>query len=131
MNKILVDTSAWVPYFRNKTSTPSRMVRRLLADENAMVNGVVLAELLVGARDLKNMSTIKMLMIEIPYLHVTEQIWWKTGDYSYHMRKRGFTAGLADTLIAATAIHYDVELFSLDEHFSEIAEFIPLKLFKP
>jgi predicted nucleic acid-binding protein len=75
-------------------------------------------------------AKLKQILPTPPFLNVTESIWWRVGEYRNKMRRGGFTAGLPDTIIAAVAIYYETQLFTLDSHFAHIEKFVPLDLLK-
>ena len=131
MKPVLVDTSVWIKYFRQKDTTEGKLLREFITNEGIYTTGVVIVELITGARDLKEQHILRDLLSPVPFLRVSEPVWWEAGEYRYAMRRKGFAASLPDVVIATVAIYYDVELFSLDRHFLEIAKFIPLRLFLP
>ena len=128
MKAVLVDTSAWVHYFREKHSPESEIIDGFIEDGAVCTTGVVIAELLSGARNKRDASRLKKLLSIMPFLEVTEPIWYRAGEYRSRMRRKGFVAGIPDTIIAAVAAHYEVQLYTLDNHFSRINEFFPVGL---
>lgn len=130
MTGVLVDTSVWVHCLQGAEDATAKIFEELVSGGRVFVNGVIAAELIAGVRSVREREELKAVMAGIHNLEINKKIWWDAEDYRFSMRKRGFTTVLPDMLIAATAIHYDVELFSLDRHFEAIAEMIPLRLFR-
>lgn len=50
---------------------------------------------------------------------------------AWKLRDRGLTVPWLDVIIAALALHDDVRLYTLDTHFSSIAEITGLRLYQP
>ena len=130
MKPVLVDTSAWVRYFREKDSREEEIVAGLIEDGVVCTTGIVAAELISGARNNRDKAKLKQILSVLPFLDVTESLWWRVGEYRNKMRRGGVTAGRPDTIIAAVSVHYDARLFTLDSHFAHIGKFITLDLLK-
>jgi len=129
MSAVIADTSVWIDYFRNKEGAVGDAMEELIKDGDVRGIGIVITELVSGAANERERELIKNLLSTAPYLEVKWPIWWKAGEMLRDTRRKGFTASLPDAVIAATAIHYDAELFTLDRHFDAIGERTPLKLF--
>ncbi len=130
MMPVLIDTSAWVSYFREKDSTEGEIIDGLIEDTAVCTTGIVVAKLVAGAKNNRDKSKLEKILRTLPFLNITEPLWWKAVEYRWKIRLDGFTDGLPDTIISAAAIHFGAQLFTLDSHFDHIAEFIPLDLFK-
>jgi tRNA(fMet)-specific endonuclease VapC len=131
MTPVLVDSSAWIHFFKEKHSTPGMAVRSLIESKRICINGIVIVELLSGARNKKDFAVTRDLLAEITFLETNEAIWVRAGEYRMNMKRKGFAASMPDVVIAATAICHGAELYSLDGDFQKIAEMTPLKLHKP
>jgi len=55
---VIVDTSAWIPFFNQPESAEKRAIDTLIDADRAVMVGVVLAELLQGCRTSKESSAI-------------------------------------------------------------------------
>jgi len=67
----LIDSSVWIEYFRAKGSAVAkRRVREILKNEEALCCGVVVVEILRGARDEKDFSTLKDSLLFLPQLPI-------------------------------------------------------------
>ena len=45
-----IDSSVWIPYFRDGKSTYGELLEGLIEDNRVHINGIIIAELLIGAR---------------------------------------------------------------------------------
>ena len=125
---IIVDTSVWMQAFNVDNSVEHREVDRLLAQRNVAMVGIVLAEILQGARNVPEFERLQEQLTSLPYCAETQTTWTKVGNLSYGLKRRGLTVGIADLLIGSLAIEYGHQVYSLDEHFQRIPS---LKLHLP
>ena len=126
--KVLVDTSVWIAYFKNRDSRFSDMVDDLLTAARICVPKVVIAELIQGAKSEKEISVIKEFFEAFTIIDHTESTWEQAGRLSFSMKRKGITINLVDCYLAITAQENNCKLFSLDEHFSIIKKFTPLEI---
>ncbi len=82
--------------------------------------GVVLAELLQGARSREEFEELLATLGALPYVAEGPRTWMNVGDLSYGLRRRGLTVGIVDALIATLAIEHGHQVYTLDEHFQRI-----------
>jgi predicted nucleic acid-binding protein len=114
--KVLVDTSAWIDFFRKKEPSYS-IVSELLTENRIVSAGIIVAELLQGAKSEKEVAVIKDFIHVFEFLSETPQLWEEAGELSYNMRRKGKTMGLSDCLIAVVTKHYNSSLLTLDTDF--------------
>ncbi len=128
----LVDTSAWVEYFRATGSEAHHQVRRLLdSDRPLHTSDVVVMEVLAGGRDDAHVARLRGLLSRCEFV-ATDGL----GDYEQaaaiyrRCRRAGETVrALTDCLIAAVAIRSGVDLLHADRDFDAIARHTDLGLF--
>lgn len=128
LDKILVDTSAWIEFFRKKEPYYS-LILKLTDNDTICCTGLVLAELLQGSKTEKELSTIKEFLYIFDFLPETLELWEKAGEVSYNLRRKGRSAGLSDCYIAVHAIAHNVRLLTLDRHFSVLGKETGLRLY--
>ncbi len=56
--RILIDTSVWIDYFQNRSSTLSEKVDSILSADGVYIPKIVIAELIQGAGSQKEISVI-------------------------------------------------------------------------
>lgn len=118
--KMIIDTSIWIDYFRRIESTSASLLEEFLDENRVVVVGVVLAELIQGARTNNEKNLIKQKLSGLPYEEIQYNHWIKTGELSYDLRKQGITLPLSDLVIAALALEKNWAIFTLDPHFNNI-----------
>ena len=128
MGKILVDTSAWIEFFRRKEPYYS-VVLELVDNDMVCCIGIVLAELLQGAKSEKELNTIKEFLHVFDFLPESVDSWKKAGELSYTMKQKGRAIGLSDCYIAVAIRSSNVELLTLDKHFGILKKEIELSFY--
>ncbi len=119
--KVLVDTSAWIAFFR-KEKPLFEKVSALIDDDRVACCGIIYAELLQGVKNEKELSGLKdfMQVFEFPEEH--PRLWEEAGDLSFRLRRKGKSPGLADCYIAVLAKRNGYSILTLDGHFKEISK---------
>lgn len=125
---ILVDTSAWVEFLRDTGSSTCEAVDRLLADNLAICDPVVM-EVLAGARDEHHLGQLRGLLGRVTTLPTTPADYDAAAALYRACRVRGETVRkLIDCLIAAVAIRAGAEVLHADADFAAIARHTDLQL---
>jgi len=127
--EVLVDTSVWIEFFRKKEPYYST-VSDLMDKDSICCLGIVVAELLQGAKSEKELNTIKSFLHVFDFLPEAAEIWEKAGELSFSLLRKGRAVGLSDCYIAVAVQAADVRLFTLDKHFSVIRKEIGLSLYE-
>jgi predicted nucleic acid-binding protein len=115
---ILVDTSAWVDFFRGRGPLAA-VVDQAIEDDEAAVCGPVMAELRRGLSPTGRDRVLELLencplVVDPPYL------WREAGDLGYLLGRRGVSIKRFDLLIAAIALAYDLPILTRDSDFQHI-----------
>jgi predicted nucleic acid-binding protein len=126
--RVLVDTSVWVSYFRGGSPVISEKVDRLLAGAEVCVPKIVLAELIQGAKSEREISTIEDFFDAFVILDQSQDTWMKAGKLSRKLKSRGKSTHLLDCYIAVIAQENACAILTLDDHFKEIQKVMPLAL---
>jgi len=120
-NKIIVDTSIWIEYFKNNSDYVP-FVEENLNLENIYIIGPIISELLHGVKNEKEYLMLSKSISAILYLDCIFEDWIKTGSILFNLKKRGKIIPLTDALIAAVAIRVNAAILTLDQHFKDITE---------
>jgi predicted nucleic acid-binding protein len=129
MNKILLDTSAWVEYFNG--SDKGRKVREMLvsAGSFALTTGMVAAEL--ASKFLREGKPADEIMIALRAISVLVAFdydaAYKTAGIYVRQRKSKPKFGIVDAHIVAAAILNDAKIITCDTDFSGIQEAVVIK----
>ena len=127
-DRVLIDTSVWIAYFKDPDSRFSDKVDELLTSAHVYVPKIVIAELMQGAKSEKEIAVIEDFFEAFTVIDHTENTWEQAGRLSFSMKRKGITIHLIDCYLAITAQENNCKLFSLDEHFKSIKKFTPLEI---
>lgn len=125
IDAILIDSSAWIEYFRATGSPAAVEVRRLLSEEQQRVVMCepVAMELLAGAVDDTRYAAIEQLVNGLPALAIDAAVDFRTAAAIYRVARRaGQTIrSINDCLIAAVCIRHGAGIVHRDTDFDVIA----------
>lgn len=124
--EVLVDSSVWIDYFRSGARTTA--LDKLLDDNLAVTNDLVLAELVPYLRVKKQAGVINLLQ-QIRRLPLQID-WEEIIDLQVLCLKRGSNGiGIPDLIIAQNAKAFGCAIYSLDKHFTLLASVLKLRLY--
>jgi tRNA(fMet)-specific endonuclease VapC len=127
-NRVLIDTSVWIAYFKNSQEQLTAHVDEVLTHSHVYVPKVVIAELIQGAKTEKEIAVIEEFVDAFTVVDQTANTWLKAGRLSFTMKKKGITMHIIDCYIAVLATEHNCSIFSLDEHFKSIRKFLTINL---
>ena len=125
---VLIDTTVWIEHFRKSGHPLSPLLVSLREQGRACTCGVVIAELLQGARSEKDSDLAVSLAETTTVLSDNLAGWERAGRIASLLRHKGPTIPLVDCYLAALALNHDASILSLDGHFKTIARYFPLEL---
>lgn len=128
VEKILIDTSVWIEYFRNRSSNISNKVDEALSEKEVYVPKIIIAELIQGAKSEREVSIIRDFLEAFNIIDQKEDTWLKAGELSFSLKKKGKIVNLTDCYIAVIAQENSCQIFTLDEHFKEIQKSLNIRL---
>jgi predicted nucleic acid-binding protein len=121
MHEVMVDTSAWIEFFRSGDGPTSDVIAGLLSEGKAALCGVVEMELLQGVRP-KERATLAELLEALLYVDVEREDFIAAGELLGSLRLAGKLIPATDALIGACCIRRGMALLTLDRHFDAIPE---------
>ncbi|MCB9478694.1 MAG: PIN domain-containing protein [Deltaproteobacteria bacterium] len=116
-NRVLVDTSVWIEYFRGRDTPETNALDNLLVEDRADLCGPVLTEIIRGVRAGREWELTLAMIHGLEYVECTLDDWLDAGWELNELQRRGITVPLADALIARLAIKSGCELLAVDKHF--------------
>ncbi len=123
--KVLVDTSAWVAYFRGSGDLSS--MDRLIEENLLVTNNLILSELIPA---LQHRGEGKLIGILREIERVPLDIDWDDiiGMQVTCLRNGINQVGIPDLIIAQQVIREGLSLLSRDRHFGPLSRHLPLNL---
>ena len=126
---ILVDTSAWIDFFRGSGKLANE-VSDLIDGDLATICGPIVTEIYRGTVRAKERQSLEALLKGIPLLQQPETLWEDAGLLGAFIAKKGFTVKSFDLLIASYAIAADIALLTADRDFNQMRKVgVPLRLY--
>lgn len=129
MDKIIIDTSAWIESFRPQCDKGlSRLAKDLIIKGNVLLPGIIKAELLRGTKNKREYNRLNELLKGLTYLPVREEFWERLSEFSFELFRKGVVVPLTNTYIALLCIENDASILHRDKHFDLIARKSSLKV---
>jgi predicted nucleic acid-binding protein len=123
----LVDTSVWIPYFRESGSTFGELLDELIEEDRVHINGIIIAELLVGARGPVEIDRLSSALAGLKFVPSGRASFEAAGRNGYALRKKGVSVPLTDIIIATDCVAQGLVLMEADKHYATIAAHLPLR----
>jgi predicted nucleic acid-binding protein len=125
---VLVDTSVWIAFFREKSSTVAKALDALLEEGEVCICGLIEAELIPGLRQ-EDRRRVQALLAGVQRVEIPSDIW----SDIIKMQEGALAQGLGpfsipDLLLASLAIKNRLPIFSLDKHFQVLSRLTGLSL---
>lgn len=112
----LVDTSAWIDFFRGRAPACDAVDDVLDANEAALC-GPVATELRRGLRSAAERNRVLPLLGGCRWLPQPSALWEEAGDLGFFLSRKGVTAKSMDLLIATYALAHGAEILAVDADF--------------
>jgi len=128
--RILIDTSAWIDFFRGVPSRENGLLKECLnRREHIFITGVIAQEVLQGIRDDSQYRTLREFLFLFSKIDTQFSDYVDAANIYRNLRKRGATVrSSVDCLIAALAIRHRLFLLHKDRDFTVIARHHPLSI---
>lgn len=122
-DKYLVDTSIWIESLkRNGDVKIQQWMKRALLEERVVIAPIIKVEILSGAVNEKQFIELKEELDSLTVLGKEPEVWEKTANLNFTLRRKGFNIPLTDVLISTWALIYDCVLVHQDRHYEMIRE---------
>lgn len=115
----LVDTSAWIDFFRGRAPHAARIDDLLEHDEVALC-GPVVTELRRGLRSEAERAKVLPLLGGCRNLPQPVLLWEEAGELGWYLGRRGVVVKSLDLLIATYALAHRVPVLTSDTDFARM-----------
>jgi predicted nucleic acid-binding protein len=127
---VLVDTSVWIAFFREKFSTAAKSLDTLLDEGEVCICGLIEAELIPGLRQ-NDRERVRSLLAGVSRIEIPPGIWSNTIKIQEDALARGLGPfSIPDLLLASLAVRNNFPVFSLDRHFEVLSRLTGITLWR-
>ncbi len=126
-NRIIIDTSIWIEYFKDNKSYTLFIDENLDLD-NIYIVGPIISELLHGVKSKSEYDTLSGAIEAVPFLNCIYADWVKAGKILFELKKTGISIPLTDAIIGSIALRTDASILTIDSHFKKIKDLKILKM---
>ena len=125
--RVLIDTSVWVDFFR--TGKAKHEIELLLGERRAVYCGLIVTELMRGARGKNEITVLNQLFDSLHYVHESNETFLQAGRLGFLLAKNGLNLATVDLILAQVSLENNLAIFTYDQHFKQIKEHTKLRLF--
>lgn len=123
----LIDSSAWIEYLRPDGSRKIKeRIRDILQKEEAVCCGIVIVEILRGAKNEKDFQKLWDSLISLPQIPIDNAVIERASRWGFTLDRKGRVVSTTDLLIASSA-YKNACLLHLDNDFEIIASVFDLE----
>ena len=123
----LIDSSVWIEYFRPKGSQKVKeRVRAVLQRDEGVSCGVIIVEILRGARNEKDFQVLKDSLVSLPQIAIDDNVIERAARWGFLLDRKGKVVSTTDLLIASAA-YKKTRLLHSDSDFEVIASVTDLE----
>ena len=123
----LIDSSAWVEYLRPKGSEKVKQkVREILQREEAVCCGIIVIEILRGARNEKDFQSLNDSLRSLPQIPIDDPVVERASRWGFLLDRKGKSVSTTD-LIIASAAYKRARLIHVDRDFELISTEVDLE----
>ena len=129
---VIIDTSAWIEYFRNGNRDTVNNVDDCLQNDFAGIGDLIYCEIIQGIKQATARKKLSLFLLSLPQFdlggfHIADK-----AAFNYRLlRSKGITIRKTiDVIIATFCIEHDFRLIHFDKDFDPMERELGLKIFK-
>ncbi len=123
----LIDSSAWIEYLRPKGSQKVKQkVREILQREEAVCCGIIVVEILRGAKNEKDFQSLNDSLLSLPQIPIDDVVIERASQWGFLLDRKGKFVSTTD-LIIASAAYKRARLIHVDSDFELMSTEIDLE----
>jgi predicted nucleic acid-binding protein len=127
---ILVDSSVWIDFFRNRPTAPAEWLDRSLGIEHFIIGDLILTEVLQGFKDDRGFEEARRMLGTLEKIEIGGFAVATEAARNYRkLRGLGVTVrGTVDVLIATRCIASGLHLLHDDRDFDALEKYLGLRV---
>ena len=120
---LLIDTSAWISMFRDRSGQVRQQLETLIANREVLLTRFTQLELLQGSLNEQEWALLSTYLETQDYVELTPSSWQEAARIYYDLRRQGLTVrSPIDCCIAQVALENNLLLIHNDRDFETIAQ---------
>ena len=128
---ILIDTSAWIAVYRDKTGGLAKRLAEMVGEDRVATTDCIICELLQGTSTQREWASVLRAAEALVLLPLSADDWIESARNFYDLQRRSITIrSTLDCCIAQLALRTNSTLLHVDKDFERIATARPLKLLR-
>jgi len=129
MSDVLVDTSAWIEFFRDSHSKYGAAVDLLLGEERVCTTPLVMVEVVSGARNRSEFERLRRDFLALPQVDFPQTAWMDMLESRWRLKRQGITGiSIPDLIVAYAAITHRKAILTRDHDFRRMQAILGLSL---
>ncbi len=129
MSDVLVDTSAWIEFFRNPRSKWGAAVDLLLGEERVCTTPLVIVEVVSGARNRSEFERLRKDFSALPQVDFPQTAWVDMLESRWQLKRQGITGiSIPDLIVAYAAVAHGKAILTQDQDFRRMQTILKLSL---
>ena len=123
----LIDSSVWIEFLRSDGSQNIKgIVHDLIEKDKVSTCGVIVVEILRGARNKKDFDALSETFNSIPQIPLDSEVIERAAMWGFSMDRKGYQVPTTDLFIASAA-YKRVKILHIDQDFEVISSFFDLE----
>jgi predicted nucleic acid-binding protein len=123
----LIDSSAWIEYLRPKGSQKAKQaVREILQKEEAVCCGIIIVEILRGAKNEKDFQSLGDSLRSLPQIPIDDSVVERASRWGFLLDRKGKIVSTTDLMIASAA-YKKARLIHMDSDFELVSTEVDLE----
>lgn len=127
---VLVDTSAWIDYFRGVDARHTRRLDECLGADRVATGDLIIAELMQGFRTKHELTAAREIIARLEYFDMAgKEVAYKAAENYRFLRAKGITVRKTmDMLIGTFCIERGIALLHNDRDFDPMERHLGLRV---
>jgi predicted nucleic acid-binding protein len=126
---VLVDTSAWIEFFRKPRSRCGELIDFLLGERQVCTTPLVIVEVVSGARHRAKFNRLKEDFKALPRVNAPPTLWEDMIESRWRLKSKGISGvSIPDLIVAHVSLAHRKTILTLDRDFWRMRSILGLDL---
>ncbi len=93
-NRVITDSTIWKEYLHKGTTTETKILEKLIKDDEVMICGYTIAEILKDIKDKEAFEKLLKGFLALPYVEIEKEDWIKASKIAFKFKSLPIELGL-------------------------------------